>query len=75
MKKDLQDIENQLRDSRPSDVDFSSTRYEIWQRLISAKRERRKPKSFLFFSSWIWTFASLILLGLGIILMIYLASL
>lgn len=75
MKKDLQEIESQLRDSRPADVDFSSTRYDIWQQMLKTRRNRRKPKSFIFLSSWVWTFASLILLGLGIILMIYLASL
>ncbi len=74
MKKELQEIEDLLRDSRPPDGDFSKSRYETWQRLTKAQRQRRKPKSFFFLNSWVWTFASLILLGLAVVLMFYLAS-
>ncbi|KAA3618699.1 MAG: hypothetical protein DWQ05_06975 [Calditrichaeota bacterium] len=75
MNKELQEIEDKLRESRLPDTDFSKSRYETWHRLIKAQRERRKPKTFSFLNNWVWTFASLIIIALGIIIMYYLSSL
>ncbi|MCA9731290.1 MAG: hypothetical protein H6696_01070 [Deferribacteres bacterium] len=74
MKKDLHEIEDLLRESRLPDTDFSQSRYAIWHRIINAQRERRKPRAFYFLPSWVWILASILLTGVCILVMYYLAS-
>lgn len=75
MKKDLQEIEELLRESRLPDTDFSQSRYAAWHRIIAAQRKRRAPKAFYFLPSWVWILASLLLMGISILVMYYLSSL
>ena len=74
MKDDLHEIEELLRESRLPDEEFKNSRHKIWQQLIIAQRKRRKHIGPFFLRSWIWTFASLLLIAFGIIAMLWLAS-
>lgn len=70
--KDLKEIEKLLRDSRLPDTDFTRNRHETWRKLIEAQRRRRKSHILPFVPPWIWALASLILLLLSILLMLWL---
>ena len=44
MKKDFKDLEDFLRDARPKDIDATTLRKKVWQKIINAQRQRRKVR-------------------------------
>ena len=69
---DLKNIEEMLRESRLPDSDFSKNRSETWRRLIDAQRRPHKTRLLFALPPWLWALASLLLLLLSILLMLWL---
>ncbi|MCG8607842.1 hypothetical protein MJD09_23010 [bacterium] len=66
-KKNLKQVEDLLRNGKPSDTDLTRLRYRVWQHVLNSQRQRRKPKTLLRLPSWIWALASIMVILLGIL--------
>ena len=69
--KNLKDIEKLLTNAKPPDKVISSTRHKTWQRIIDAHKKHGKRTGFLTIKPWIWTLASIILILICILLMMW----
>jgi hypothetical protein len=65
----LKEIEDMLRHKGDlAEKDLSQIRHKNWQRMLQARRQRRK--SYTGLPPWIWALASLILIVLCLIVML-----
>lgn len=72
--KDLNDIEDILKDAKPPDRDVSRLRVETWRQIIDAQRERHRKGFLSKIAPWIWALASIALILLCIFFMIMLSK-
>lgn len=70
MKKNIHEIEQRLRNGRLPDADLSQHRMKIWQRLVAAKRARRKTLSVFTLPPYIWALVSVAII-LGFVIFIF----
>jgi len=56
----INEIEELLRDSKLSIKNTAQFRYNTWQRILRAQRERRTSKSLVKIPAWIWPMASIL---------------
>lgn len=67
--KDFKDIEKRLLNGRLQDSDMSKHRHKVWQKILQARRARRKLVSFLSIPPYVWAVGSIIILLLFFIFM------
>ncbi len=72
MRRKLHEIEELLRNGKVPDADLSHLRHEAWQKLLAARRQRRRPKGFLRLPPWVWALASILLIVLSLLVMLWL---
>ncbi len=71
MKKDIQEIEQRLRNGRLPDADVSQHRMKIWRRLLTKKQTRRKTISIFSLPPYIWALASIAILVMFFLILFY----
>ena len=69
--KNFKDIEKLLTDAKPPDRTVASTKQKTWERIIVALKKSHKRTGLLAIRPWIWTFASIILILVCILLMLW----
>ncbi len=67
--KDFKDIEKRLRNGKLPDSNMSKHRHKAWQKILQARRTRRKLVSFLSIPPYFWAVGSIIILILFFIFM------
>jgi hypothetical protein len=70
MNKELEDIEQILKNGRLPDQDSGAVKSRIWQEILKQYRGKSKRGSPLFrITPWIWPLASILLLAVCLFLM------
>ena len=72
--KDFKDIEKRLKNGNLPDSDMSKHRHKTWQKILQARRDRRKLVSFLSIPVYVWAIGSIIILMLFFIFMFILKN-
>ena len=67
--KDFKDIEKRLKNGKLPDSDMSKHRHKVWQKILQARRTRRKLVSLLSIPPYVWAVGSIIILLLFFIFM------
>ena len=71
--KNLNDIEDFLRENKPPDQSTDQTMHDVWQTVMKIRKERH-PKHLLHYTRpWMWVLASFLLIGFCILMMVLMA--
>ncbi|MBN1783259.1 hypothetical protein JW948_19145 [bacterium] len=69
MTKNIEEIEQLLREKKLPDQDAGYIRNQLWQKILEENRKRKKTSPLFRIRPWIWTLASLIVLAVSLFIM------
>ena len=70
--KDLRDIEQRLRNGKLPDSDMSYRHKFVWRKILLNQRARRKMRTPILLSPWVWALGSILVVLLFLFYVFYL---